>query len=200
MPPIAVYEVATFYTMYNQQPVGRFKLNVCTNLPCELRDGQQALEHLCHKLGIDSRRDHRRRRVHGAEERVPGRLRRRAGDAGQRPPDVQLHERRPARRAGRRAASSAAMQADGRPCWTCPDSVDRRADLFPRPPHRRRRSMPASTAATGAWRLRGARRLRGAAEDPRQRRRRSDDARAGDRRGQDVGACAAAAAPAFRPA
>jgi NADH-quinone oxidoreductase subunit E len=52
MAPIAVHEVTTFYNMYNQQPVGRFKLNVCTNLPCQLRDGQTALEHLCHKLGI----------------------------------------------------------------------------------------------------------------------------------------------------
>jgi NADH-quinone oxidoreductase subunit E len=53
MPPIAVYEVTTFYNMYNQRPLGQFKLNVCTNLPCQLRDGQQALEHLCHKLGVD---------------------------------------------------------------------------------------------------------------------------------------------------
>ena len=43
MPPIAVHEVTTFYNMYNQQPVGKFKLNVCTNLPCQLRDGQKAL-------------------------------------------------------------------------------------------------------------------------------------------------------------
>jgi NADH-quinone oxidoreductase subunit E len=53
MPVIAVHEVTTFYNMYNQQPVGKFKLNVCTNLPCQLRDGQKALEHLCHKLGVD---------------------------------------------------------------------------------------------------------------------------------------------------
>ena len=53
MPPIAVHEVTTFYNMYNQQPVGQFKLNVCTNLPCQLRDGQQALDHLCHRLGIE---------------------------------------------------------------------------------------------------------------------------------------------------
>ena len=52
MPPIAVHEVTTFYNMYNQRPVGRWKLNVCTNLPCQLRDGQQALEHLCQRLGI----------------------------------------------------------------------------------------------------------------------------------------------------
>ena len=53
MAPIAVREVTTFYNMYNQQPVGRFKLAVCTNLPCRLRNGQHALQHLCHKLGID---------------------------------------------------------------------------------------------------------------------------------------------------
>ena len=52
MPAIAVYEVTTFYNMYNQKPTGQFKLNVCTNLPCQLRDGQQALDHLCHKLGV----------------------------------------------------------------------------------------------------------------------------------------------------
>ena len=53
MAPIAVHEVTTFYNMYNQHPVGRFKLNVCTNLPCQLRDGQQALDHLCRRLGVD---------------------------------------------------------------------------------------------------------------------------------------------------
>ena len=53
MAPIAVREVTTFYNMYNQQPVGRFKLTVCTNLPCQLRNGQHALKHLCHKLGVE---------------------------------------------------------------------------------------------------------------------------------------------------
>ena len=53
MPPIAVHEVTTFYNMYNQQPVGQFKLNVCTNLPCQLRDGETALDHLCQRLGVD---------------------------------------------------------------------------------------------------------------------------------------------------
>jgi NADH-quinone oxidoreductase subunit E len=53
MPPIAVHEVTTFYNMYNQQPVGKYKLNVCTNLPCQLRDGQKALNHLCSKLGVE---------------------------------------------------------------------------------------------------------------------------------------------------
>ncbi|MEJ6002346.1 NADH-quinone oxidoreductase subunit NuoE family protein [Paucibacter soli] len=53
MPAIAVYEVTTFYNMYNQRQLGKFKLNVCTNLPCLLRNGQQALDHLCQKLGVE---------------------------------------------------------------------------------------------------------------------------------------------------
>jgi NADH-quinone oxidoreductase subunit E len=52
MPAIAVQEVASFYNMYNQSPVGKFKLNVCTNLPCQLRDGEKALAYLQQKLGI----------------------------------------------------------------------------------------------------------------------------------------------------
>ena len=53
MPPIAVHEVTTFYNMYNQQPAGQYKLNVCTNLPCALRNGEGALKHLCRKLGVE---------------------------------------------------------------------------------------------------------------------------------------------------
>ena len=52
MPVMAVHEVTTFYNMYNQQPLGKFKLNVCTNLPCALRDGVQTLQHLERRLGI----------------------------------------------------------------------------------------------------------------------------------------------------
>jgi NADH-quinone oxidoreductase subunit E len=53
MPVMAVHEVTTFYNMYNQKPVGKFKLNVCTNLPCQLRGGAQALAHLEAKLGVN---------------------------------------------------------------------------------------------------------------------------------------------------
>lgn len=53
MPPIAVYEVATFYNMYNTKPVGTWKIGVCTCLPCALREGDKAGEYLKHKLGID---------------------------------------------------------------------------------------------------------------------------------------------------
>jgi NADH-quinone oxidoreductase subunit E len=54
MAPIAVHEVTSFYNMYNQKPVGKYKLNVCTNLPCQLRDGGKAMAHLKSKLGVDN--------------------------------------------------------------------------------------------------------------------------------------------------
>jgi NADH-quinone oxidoreductase subunit E len=53
MPPIAVHEVTTFYNMYNQHAIGKYKFNVCTNLPCQLRNGQEALMHLCSRLGVE---------------------------------------------------------------------------------------------------------------------------------------------------
>lgn len=52
LPPIAVFEVASFYTLFNTKPVGRYKLSVCTNLPCALHDGVKAAEHLKQRLGI----------------------------------------------------------------------------------------------------------------------------------------------------
>jgi NADH-quinone oxidoreductase subunit E len=52
MPPIAVYEVASFYTMYNVRPAGRCKLTICTNLPCALQGANVAAEHMKKKLGI----------------------------------------------------------------------------------------------------------------------------------------------------
>ncbi len=53
MPAIAVQEVATFYAMYNVKPVGKFKITVCTNLPCALSGGEKAAQYLKHKLGVD---------------------------------------------------------------------------------------------------------------------------------------------------
>ena len=52
MPPIAVYEVASFYTMYDLKPVGRHKLTICTNLPCALQGATHAAKHLKETLGI----------------------------------------------------------------------------------------------------------------------------------------------------
>ncbi len=53
MPPIAVYEVATFYSMYEHKPVGRHKICVCTNISCMLRDADDLVEYLKDKLGVD---------------------------------------------------------------------------------------------------------------------------------------------------
>jgi NADH-quinone oxidoreductase subunit E len=52
MPPIAVYEVASFYTMYDLQPSGKYKITICTNLPCALQGANAAAGHLKKKLGI----------------------------------------------------------------------------------------------------------------------------------------------------
>lgn len=53
MAPMAAYEVASFYNMYDLAPVGKFKLTVCTNLPCALSGGVHAADYLKEKLGID---------------------------------------------------------------------------------------------------------------------------------------------------
>jgi NADH-quinone oxidoreductase subunit E len=53
MAPVAVYEVATFYGMYDLKPTGRHKLTICTCLPCGLQGSLAAADHLKAKLGID---------------------------------------------------------------------------------------------------------------------------------------------------
>jgi NADH-quinone oxidoreductase subunit E len=52
MPTIAVDEVATFYNMYNTKLIGKYKLVICTNLPCQLTHGQTAANYLKDALGI----------------------------------------------------------------------------------------------------------------------------------------------------
>ena len=52
MAPVAVYEVASFYNMYDLAPVGKYKITVCTNLPCALSGGVHAADYLKHKLGV----------------------------------------------------------------------------------------------------------------------------------------------------
>ena len=53
MPPVAVYEVATFYSMYNLKQTGKYKITLCTCLPCGLQGALAAADHLREKLGID---------------------------------------------------------------------------------------------------------------------------------------------------
>lgn len=52
MPEIAAMEVATFYNMYDLAPVGKYKITVCTNISCMLRDSDVIVEHLKDKLGV----------------------------------------------------------------------------------------------------------------------------------------------------
>src|SRR5437773_751638 len=73
MPPVAVYEVATFYAMYNLEPVGTYKLTLCTNLPCGLRGARRLPGPEKDSLGKDQARRHHRR----AEEVRAARARRR---------------------------------------------------------------------------------------------------------------------------
>ena len=53
MAPVAVYEVASFYNMYNLKPCGKHKVTVCTNLPCALSGGVDAALHLKQRLGVE---------------------------------------------------------------------------------------------------------------------------------------------------
>lgn len=53
LPKIAVYEVATFYTMYHLDPVGRHVINLCTNISCSLNGAEHILEHLKKRLKIN---------------------------------------------------------------------------------------------------------------------------------------------------
>ena len=52
IPAIAAMEVATFYNMYDLKPVGQYKITVCTNISCMLRDSDVIVDHLKHKLGV----------------------------------------------------------------------------------------------------------------------------------------------------
>ena len=53
MPEIAAMEVATFYNMYDLAPVGKYKISICTNISCMLRDSDAIVNHLKSKLGVD---------------------------------------------------------------------------------------------------------------------------------------------------
>jgi NADH-quinone oxidoreductase subunit E len=52
MPSIAVYEVATFYSMYELKPVGQHKISICTNISCQLRGSEEVVNYLENKLDI----------------------------------------------------------------------------------------------------------------------------------------------------
>lgn len=52
LPPVAVYEVGTFYSMFDLEPTGRHKINICTNISCMLRGSEEILDHVQKRLGI----------------------------------------------------------------------------------------------------------------------------------------------------
>ena len=83
LPTIQVYEVATFYSMFQTKPVGRHNVAICTNVSCMLRGADDLVEHVENKLGIKTWREHRRR-AHLPQERrgVPGGLLWRTDDDG----------------------------------------------------------------------------------------------------------------------
>ena len=53
LPPMAAYEVASFYSMYDMEPVGRCKITICTNLPCALAGANRVANHLKRQLGVE---------------------------------------------------------------------------------------------------------------------------------------------------
>jgi NADH:ubiquinone oxidoreductase subunit E len=84
MPPIAVYEVASFYSMFELKPVGRHNIAVCTNISCMLRGGDTVLAHIEKKARHQAGREHAGWQVLPEERRrMLGRLLRGADDAGQ---------------------------------------------------------------------------------------------------------------------
>jgi NADH:ubiquinone oxidoreductase subunit E len=88
MPAIAAYEVATFYNMYDLAPVGRNKVTLCTNLPCQLQGADKIAEHLQAKLGIGFGETTADGRLHPQGRRVHGRLRPRPAVPAQQPQDA----------------------------------------------------------------------------------------------------------------
>jgi hypothetical protein len=135
MAPIAVHEVTTFYNMYNQHPVGKFKLNVCTNLPCQLRDGPRRSSTWSTSWASPWARPRADGLFTLQQSECLGACADSPGDAGQRPHHVQLHEQREAGPAHRRPQSRQAKQA-----MTLPD--DAAAQVLPVPGHRRADLLP----------------------------------------------------------
>ena len=83
LPPIQVYEVATFYSMFETHPCGRHHVSICTNISCMLNGAEELVAHAEKKLGIKPQREHARRpHLPQARGGMPRRLHRRADDDG----------------------------------------------------------------------------------------------------------------------
>ena len=94
MPAVAVYEVATFYTMYNLAPPGSYKITICTNLPCALSGAGAAADYLKERLGLGFGETTADGSLHPQGGGTLRGLRRRAGAPRQQQAHVQLHEPR----------------------------------------------------------------------------------------------------------
>ncbi len=171
MPPIAVYEVATFYEMYNTEPTGRYKLTICTNLPCALQGASEAAEHLKRKLGVGFGETTAGPDVYAEARRMLRRVRRCAGAAGQQQAHVQLDA------SGENSiALMAELAAEAEAVNAPAEFLDYGPDAI---------IMAGLNGRNwGAGRLCRARRLRRAEKDPG----REDPAGHRDRRSQEVGA------------
>ena len=63
-----VASIVGFYTLYHDEPAGKYRIQVCNDLPCALRGADEFLEKLCENLGIQGRRDDARRAVHASKQ------------------------------------------------------------------------------------------------------------------------------------
>jgi NADH:ubiquinone oxidoreductase subunit E len=111
MPPIRVYEVATFYSMFNLEPVGAWFFQICTTTPCWLRGSDQVVQGLREQARHPCRREHCRRQVHAEGSRMPRCVRQRADHPGQR--RFLRGSRRPFDREADRRAERRPCAADG---------------------------------------------------------------------------------------
>jgi hypothetical protein len=138
MPYMRVYEVATFYTMYNMAPVGRYHVQVCGTTPCMLRGSDDVMA-ACKNQRPDQGADHARRPVHADRGRVPGCLRERADGPDQRRqlrgPGLRPHEpdpRRAGQRARRRSPARRNRSPDELPVEGGPSTLKEMVDVQPR--------------------------------------------------------------------
>ena len=177
LPPAHVKGVVTFYTLFNQHPVGKHQVWVCRTLPCALRGADDVLAALREAPRHPRRRDDEGRQDHAAHGRVPRELRHRADDAGRqglpREPDARRRSTR---------SSTASRRAEPRPMlkqtnyltkvYGLPERLDARRRTSARCAATSRRKRVLTTMARGRRRRRGEE-----GEHPRPRRRRLPDGR-----------------------
>ena len=134
-----VYGTATFYEMFKFEPVGKYLVNICGTLSCQLMGAEELMHHAEHTLGVKAGSDHARRPVHARARRVPGGVHRGADAAGQLPLPLP-RDTRGVRPAGRRPAAGA-LDGEIPPHGT----LGRVRQQHPRRPHRSALSIPTTS-------------------------------------------------------